>query len=250
MTDAAPALRTLSFGEVDGSLWGTALAAGTAAIVVSDGSAVPGGVALDTGGWTSDGATWHLAAAGVELRAEPVTDERESFPPPDGRDQVSGVQELCRVRGVVSLSGAERSIDCVGTRSVIDGVPAESHVSLRAVAGWFGPEEAFTLLSLRAPRSSGQESDLVAATLFDPEGWVPVSDPRLSTTYDGAGQPTRVNLELWVEDGENEFPRRAAGEAAAAPAEATSAGMRMQAVPLRCHSRGREGAGVYVLATV
>jgi hypothetical protein len=28
----------------------------------------------------------------------------------------------------------------------------------------------------------------------------------------------------------------------------TVPGMEMQAIPLRCHSRGREGGGVYVLA--
>jgi hypothetical protein len=241
-------LRTLSFGDVDGNVWGAGLAAGSAALIVGDRTGASVHVALPPDGWRAEGATWRLVGDGVELEVQPATDERESFPHREGGEPIRGIQELCRVRGAVSLSGAERRVDCPGTRSVIDGIEPAALESMRAVAGWFAPDEAFTLLALRAPGSRGQESDLVAATLFDPEGWVPVADPRLSTTYDGAGVPTRVNLELWVSEGDNELPRRAAGEAAAPSATATADGMEMRAIPLRCHSRGREGGGVYVLA--
>lgn len=245
----ADQLRTLAFGDVDGPLWGAGLRAGTAAALIVGGrSGDPVHVALPDGAWTADGPTWRIAVDGVDLEVDAATEERESFPPQDGREPIRGVQELCRVRGTVTVSGAERRLDCPGTRSVIDGVEPAALDSVRAVAGWFAPDEAFTLLALRAPRSRGQESDLVAATLFDPDGWVPVADPRLSTTYDGAGVPTRVNLELWVSEGENEFPRRAAGEAAAPGATVTADGMEMRAIPLRCHSHGRDGGGVYVLA--
>lgn len=90
----------------------------------------------------------------------------------------------------------------------------------------------------------------MAATLFDPDGWVPVSDPRLSTTYTDAGDPTRASLELWIVDGENEFARRAAGETSAPPVGAQAGGLELRVAPLRCHSRGLEGAGVYLLATL
>lgn len=241
-------LRTLSFGDVDGTVWGAALEAASAVLILGDGSGETGQFAVAPESWSVDGATWRLAADGVELLVEPATEEREPFPHEESGARVSGVQELCRVRGVVSLAGVEHRVDCPGTRSVLDGIDPASLDSLRTVTGWFAPDEAFTLLAMRAPRSSGQEADLVAATLFDPEGWVPVADPRLSTTYDGAGVPTRVNLELWVSEGEDEFPRRAAGEAAAPSATVTAPGIEMRAIPLRCHSRGREGGGVYVLA--
>jgi hypothetical protein len=117
------------------------------------------------------------------------------------------------------------------------------------VSGWFDQDEAFILLALRAAQAVGQESDLVAATLFDPEGWVPVDDPRLSTTYAESGLPARTNLELWVGEGENEFPRRVAAEAAGDGAVLTTEETQLRVVPMRCHSRGREGNGVYVLAT-
>jgi hypothetical protein len=241
-------LRTVSFGDVEGTLWGAGLAAGAAALLVGDGTGAALEVALPPDAWDIDDATWRVTVEGVDLTVEPATAERESFPHRDGGEPVSGVQELCRVRGSVSVGGAERTVDCPGTRSVIDGVDPAALDSLRAVTGWFAPDEAFTLLALRPPRSRGQEDDLVAATLFDPEGWVPVTDPRLSTTYDGEGRPGRVNLELWVSEGENEFPRRAAGEAAAPGARVTAAELELRAIPLRCHSRGREGGGVYVLA--
>jgi len=245
---ASDQLLALSFGDVDGTLWGAGLAAGSAALIVGDRTGATTHVGLSPDGWRADGPVWRLAADGVDLQVEPATEERESFPHEDGGEPIRGIQELCRVRGVVSVSGTEHRLDCPGTRSVLDGVEPAALDSVRAVTAWFAPDEAFTVLALRAPQSRGQESDLVAATLFDPDGWVPVADPRLSTTYDGAGVPTRVNLELWVSEGENEFPRRAAGEATAAGAVASAPGMELQAVPLRCHSRGREGGGVYVLA--
>jgi hypothetical protein len=244
---AGEQLRTLAFGDVEGPVWGAGLQAGSAALIVGDATgAVHSALSADS--WRADGPVWQLAAPGIALEVEPVTDEREAFPPDDGGEPARGVQELCRVHGTVTVSGAERPVDCPGTRSTIDGVDPAALESVRTVAGWFAPDDAFTLLALRAPRAQGQEADLVAATLFDPEGWVPVADPRLSTTYDGAGVPTRVSLELWVTEGENEFPRRAAGEAAAPSAAVTADGLQVRAIPLRCHSRGREGGGVYVLA--
>ena len=238
-------VRALCFGDVDGTVWGAALTAGSpgwAGLFLGDRTGAGVHLALAPEGWSTDGATWRLAGDGVELEAAPATDERDPIA------QQSAVQELCRIRGAVSLDGAERRIDCMGTRAVAEGIRAGSVDSVRAVTGWFAPDEAFTLLALRPPRSQGQEADLVAATLFDPDGWLPVSDPRLSTTYDGAGVPTRVNLELWVGEGENEYPRRASGEASAAGATVTAPGITLRAVPLRCHSRGHDGGGVYVLA--
>ena len=245
---ATDQLRTLAFGDVDGTVWGAGLASATAALIIGDRSGAWVHVPLPPDGWRAEGPAWRLVADGVELEVAPATAERPSLPHQDGGEPIRGVQELCRVQGTVSLSGTEHRIDCPGTRSAIDGVEPAELDSVRGVTGWFAPDEAFTLLALRAPRSRGQESDLMAATLFDPDGWVPVIDPRLSTTYDGAGVPTRVNLELWVSQGDNEFPRRAAGEAAARGATVQAAGMEMRAIPLRCHSRGREGGGVYVLA--
>jgi hypothetical protein len=248
-TVAASQLRTLAFGDVDGGIWGAALHAAAPALVLGDRTGTTSSSGVLQEGWSSDGPGWRLRGEGFDLHVEPSGEEMTQAEAADSGETVSGFQELCRVQGVVNLGGSERRIDCVGTRCVIDGVDAGSLGSARAVAGWFGDDDAFMLLSLRATEGVGQEADLIAATLFDPEGWVPVQDPRLSTTYTATGRPERTTLELWVGEGENEFPRRAAGEAAGDGGTYQAAGTDLRVVPLRCHSRGREGTGVYVLAT-
>ncbi|HYZ80775.1 MAG TPA: hypothetical protein VE571_05880 [Solirubrobacteraceae bacterium] len=243
-------LRTLAFGDVGGGLWGAALHTATPLLVFGDSSGATWSAALPAEGWSAEGVGWRLTGDQLELHVAPggEAEEMES-----GEDQaagdLSGCDELCRVRGTVAIGGTTRTIDCVGTRCVIDGVDAGSLGSARMVSGWFGQDEAFILLALRAADAVGQESDLVAATLFDPEGWIPVNDPRLSTTYAPSGLPARTNLELWVGEGDNEFPRRVAGEASADGAAFQMQDTELRVIPMRCHSQGREGTGVYVLAT-
>ena len=47
---------------------------------------------------------------------------------------------------------------------------------------------------------------------------------------------------------DQQYPRRASGEALGARAHALAGGLELKAEPFRWHSRGREGAGMYVLA--
>lgn len=247
MSIANADLRTLAFGDAPGTIWGAAIAGETTIIVFGDRTGAGAAVPVTEADWGDGDGRWQMSGDGFSLTVESVSDD-VAEPGEDDGDTVSGVQELCQVHGSITVAGTQRTIDCVGTRSAIAGVDAGSLGSARAVSAWFGPEEALTLVALRAHESAGQESDLVAATLFDPEGWMGVSDPRLSTTYTDAGVPARVNLELWVGDGEHEYPRRAAGEVSGPGATAELERLSLQVVPMVCHSRGREGAGVYVLA--
>ncbi len=107
-----------------------------------------------------------------------------------------------------------------------------------------------TLLALRPGSEGHHERDLVAATVFEPDRWMSSHDPRLSTTYDGDGHPTRATLELWIKQGEREFPRRAAGEASGPAVAVAGDDATLLVQPLRCHARGSDGAGVYLLAGV
>jgi hypothetical protein len=242
------AFRTLAFGVVDGGLWGAAVQSAQAGLAFGTGDSSRSAPAP---GWTVEDRAWSLSGDGFELHVEP---RGETPAEPDGDGDapvnVSGLQELCRVHGRLSIDGVEQTVDCGGTRTEIDGLKPDAITSVRAVSGWFGPDEAITLIALRSSGASDHEADLVAATLFDPGGWVPVSDPRLSTTYTEAGDPSRASLELWVSDGENEFPRRAAGEAAGPGVTFTAGELALRVAPMRCHSRGLEGAGVYVLASL
>jgi hypothetical protein len=243
-------LRTLAFGDISGGMWGAAVHTSSPVLVFGDSSGETWSAALPAEGWSLEGVGWRLSGEGVELHVVPggEAEEMECFDE-DSTADLSGCDELCRVRGTVAIGGADRQVDCVGTRCVIDGVDAGSLGSARMVSGWFDRDEAFMLLALRAAATVGQESDLVAATLFDPEGWVPVDDPRLSTTYGASGLPSRASLELWIGEGDQEFPRRVAGEASGDGAALQAQDTELRVIPLRCHSRGREGTGVYVLAT-
>ena len=115
----------------------------------------------------------------------------------------------------------------------------------------FGPDDAVALTALRQRRASGHGGDLVVATVFDPTGAVAVADPRLSTTYAADGTPLRAGMELWLdvaEDSDEQYPRRAAGEATGLRAAATVDGLSVSAHAFWWHSRGTDGAGVYLLA--
>ena len=158
------------------------------------------------------------------------------------------VDELCRVSGELVINGRDSAVDWPAHRSLAGGFDARHLGSVRSVAGWFDGDHAVSLLAFRDRGSAGQEGERLTATVFDPEGAVWVDEPRLSTTYAADGRPTRASLELWIGEGEEQFPRRAAAEAAGTGGELDVDGLQLQVTPLRCHSRGLDGAGVYMLA--
>lgn len=114
--------------------------------------------------------------------------------------------------------------------------------------GWFEDGQALALLAVRPQGRGAQEDERLTATVFDPEGPLSSEEPRLSTTYDSEGLPARAGLELWIGDGEEQYPRRAAAEASGPGARLDVDGVALQARPFRCHSRGLDGPGVYLLA--
>jgi hypothetical protein len=247
-------VRAVAFGNPDGSVWGAGLDAGVPALVAA-GSAEPVAVTI---AWSADTPEWGLTGDRVSLTVSPmVPPSAEPAPQADGdaspapaaaepEPAWSGRQELCRVTGTVA--GAE--IDCIGVRTELTQVRPGEFGSVRGFSGWVSADEAVTLLALRSGSEAHHERDLLAATVFDSDGWMTSSDPRLSTTYDDDGNPTRATLELWISQGEREFARRAAGEAAGPAVTVAGGDMTLWVLPLRCHSRGSDGAGVYLLASV
>jgi hypothetical protein len=247
---SAIVVRAVAFGTPDGSVWGVGLDAGVPALV-ADGGAELVAAAIT---WNADGPDWGLSADRVSLTVSPAPEPEhqtgDDVPPAPAASERepswSGRQELCRVIG--TIAGAE--IDCVGVRTELTEVRPAELGSIRGFSSWVSAEEAVTLLALRSESEAHHDRDLVAATVFDPDGWMTSDDPRLSTTYDGDGNPTRATLELWIAQGEREFPRRAAGEAAGPAVTVTGDDATLWVLPLRCHSRGHDGAGVYLLASV
>lgn len=254
-------IRTLAFAELDTP------SVGVAWIPERGGDAVIG-LRVASAGWVvrarlQDGAgaePWRLDGNGVSLLFTPAGPAAHGGAADAGIDSID---QLCEVTGSVLLGGSEHAISSKGSRTSLEARFELAAIdSFRQTAGWFEPTDALpadglSLLSYRPDKSMGQDTDLVAAAVLEPEQAPPVADPRLSTTYDAAGMPTRVGLELWFEpsdsaedpdaDDRRHFPRRAAAEPLGELIEWEVADFRLHAALLRWHSRGSDGAGTYLL---
>jgi hypothetical protein len=252
MTGAPPALRTLAFGELEpGAVWGAAWFEAPDGPAVTALGADGGEATLASLGLTAfgDGEEWRLDGDGAELLIAPAGEVVAAHSPEDG---IEGCDQLCRVSGRFVRDGADRSVDCLGLRTWWPGtIDLGRFESIRAVSVWFEPDEGLALTAFRPRKARAHHaSDVLAAAVITADGAPAVEDPRLSTTYDEQGWPLRVGLELWLagEEPEHQYPRRASGEAMGARAEALAGAVEVRAEPLRWHSRGRDGAGMYVLA--
>lgn len=240
MTDGH--LRSVAFGSLDGGLWGAAWSArGLIAVL---GAPVPGfaraiaGAALDG----SDTDEWRFTGEGVDLSVTPLGEAVRI-------GDADGFEQLCRVSGSATFGGEQQDVSCLGRRAERSGVELGELDSVRDVAAWFEPDDGIGLIALRPRRSRGHERDSISAAVLDSAGAAPVADPRLSTTYDEHGVPMRAGLELWMDGDEAaQYPRRAAGESVGSGADLELDGIPVRAELLRWHSRGRKGAGVYLLA--
>ena len=162
---------------------------------------------------------------------------------------IPAFDQLCRVQGSGSIDGAEVAVDCLGVRSARHDVDLAASDSIRWVATWFDPDEAIALVAVRPRKSKGHGRDDVSASVLAAGEATVVPDPRLSTTYAADGTPASAGLELWLdgEDGQ-QYPRRAAGESVAAGTKVAEHDLELTAELFRWHSRGCDGAGVYLLA--
>jgi hypothetical protein len=244
-------LRAIAFASEDGTSWGAALCDGHRWLLASgpDGAATGPLTVTEApdGGWrlADEGGALSLTALADDPPTPEAADDGDDPAVPEVPFVPGEGPELCRVTGTLAGLG----VDWRGIRVRMAPRPGKDVPgSARLVAGWFADGSAIGLIAARPSKHDRPDQDVASATLFDRERWLPVAEPRLSTTYDGSQIPARVNLELWIGEGEHEYPRRAAGEAVGAPA-AAAGGAALQVTPLRCHSRGEEGVGVYVLAT-
>lgn len=241
-TLTASVLRTLAFGDLDAGIWGVAW--GGAEPFVTIGAMNP---AVSTSGapTSMDGSSsaedWTVSGPSAELTVTPHSD-------PVAVSEPEGFDQLCRIQGRFSLDGAERAVDSLGRRGSRPQLDVREFQEIRDVSAWFEPDEGIALTALRPRGAAGHDKDIVVASVFEPARALPVADPRLSTTYTADGTPARVGVELWLEGEEEDqqYPLRAAGEALGASASAHNE-VDLQAHAFRWHSRGRDGAGVYLL---
>lgn len=238
MSAVTPASAPIAvFGDLDADLWGVVLGGEQpcAAVARLAGADVEFRAAdLDT----ADDDVWTLIGAGCDLRVERADATTATGSPDENGREL----EPCRVSGSVELDGGRHEFDVGGVRG--DALAADGADSLRLFAAWFPAGHEIALLSGRPKGAKGHDRDSLAVVALGEEHPF-VIDPRLSTTYDSAGAPFRVGLELWLGD-EPEgdlWPRRVAGGATGS--SAASAGV--SAYAFECVSRGEPGAGVYLL---
>jgi hypothetical protein len=239
---SATSLRTVTFGSLDDGLWGAAWFADEPRLLLG----TPGGDGVVMSGSLAGSEStedWTLTGDGVELSitgaAEPIHDRFDG-----GAD---GFDQLSRVHGTVTHGGVDIELGCLGRRATRTGLELSRYRSIRDISMWFEPDEGVALTALRPRKAKHHAKDVVVAAVLDAAAAKAVVDPRLSTTYNAEGAPWRVGLELWLEE-ENgdQFPRRTAAESSPAGIEVDD----LRATVLRAHSRGREGMGVYLLASL
>jgi hypothetical protein len=244
-------LRTLAFGELDPEgVWGAAWipTSGESALTALGVAGTSTALSDVRVSGSADDVQWRLDGGTAELLVEP-TGEAVAVQASD--DGIEGWDQLCLVTGRFERDGAEHPVDCLGLRTWWSGaIELERYESIRAVSAWFEPDEGLTVTAFRPRKAKGQDRDVLTAAVIAPDISATVEDPRLSTTYQGEGWPARAGLELWLagEEEERQYPRRASGEATGARVEALAGAIEVRAEPFRWHSRGRDGAGAYLLA--
>jgi hypothetical protein len=240
-------LRTFGFGALDHDTWlaGWFPAPGTTGVLlVANGDGVDARDARLTDRETRG--EWRVSADGAELVIA-ATSPAAAVSGPEG--EVAGYEQGAEITGELTPpSGEATSVTLPGRRGERPEAGELSSLdSVRELATWFGPSEAIAVTALRPRKHKGHEQDSLQAAVVDPEAAVLIIDPRMSTTSTAAGRASRVGLELWSAD-EEQPPLRVAGEALDRGANLSRGGWELTVDWLACHRRGRDGAGVYLLA--
>ncbi len=194
--------------------------------------------------WT---VAWDGEGSGFELTLDAISPPAEvtRADPVARLGGMAAYEQLVRVRGTVRSGEEAVAIDGLGQRGHSWGVADWSSLAqVRSVSGWLGEEHGgFVVSSLRPDGAEGHGEEIAWATLVERGEIVSVADPRLSTTYDGAGHPRRTGLELWVTE-EPGYPVRAAGEILCGSTLELGS-LRLDLAFVRWHSRGTTGVGRY-----
>jgi hypothetical protein len=189
--------------------------------------------------YDGDGAGFELR---FEARSEPAVLAADTELARAGG--MEGYEQLCSVSGAVVRGRREQRVDCLGQRGHIWGAPDWKRLELaRTLSAWIGADRAVMLAAARPARARGHGEETVAGWLVDSGEPQPISEPRLSTAYDGTLRQQRVGLELWMDE-ESEYARRASGE--------VLCGTTLELGDVRLHTaffgwrmEGREGVGRY-----
>jgi hypothetical protein len=223
-------LLTIGFGDLRSGLQGVAISGAGSLLARGrsvEAASAPEIVALADGGWqVSAGEAFTITLTALGDPA-PLCERGQS--------------SICAVRGTI---GGE-SIDGLGALTRSEH-PATAALE-RAISIWFDPGPRVALAAQRPAAAGGHGDERLEAIVFAgeaPHTAARVDDPRLSTTYDGAGRVTHCGLELW-EGAESERALRIGGEALAHGEIALPGGGRARVAFLGAHSEGHQGLGRY-----
>ena len=153
---------------------------------------------------------------------------------------MAGHERVCRVRG----TAAGREIDCLGQRGRAWGAPDWSRIALtRSLAAWLEEGPSVVVSAVRPAGAESHADEAQWAVLVDADGAVPISDPRITTTYDADGHQRRAGLELWVGE-DDDYPRRGAGQVLCGSSVELGQ-LRLDCAFFAWQLDGREGVGRY-----
>jgi len=191
---------------------------------------------------------WTVASDDFELAFEAV-----GPPAALGADEpaalcggMEGYEQLCRVSGTVRRDGEAIEVGCAGQRGHAWGTPDWDRIAAtRTLSAWLDDGTGIALAAVRPAGAGDHEAEARWGALLAPAANLGVDDPRLSTTYDGAGFQRRVGLELWIGD-EDAYPRRAIGETICG-GSLDLGEQRLDVAFLRWRMDGRSGVGRYDL---
>jgi hypothetical protein len=189
--------------------------------------------------WTGEGGALDLR---FEACSAPAVLDAET--PVARAGGMEGYEQLCQVVGSVGHGGRTYQVRCLGQRGQLWGTPDWDRIELaRTVSAWLGEDRALTLTAVRGSKAKGHLDEAVSGFMFEGGEAVEISDPRLSTTYDGEHRQRRAGLELWMTE-EGDHARRAAGEVLCG----TSLDLgeqRLDSAFFAWRMEGREGVGRY-----
>ena len=191
---------------------------------------------------------WRAAFDGVfelELEALSAPAHLEPGLPVADVGGMAGYEQLCRVRGTVVVDGREQRIDCLGQRGHSWGRPDWDRIALaRTVSAWLDDQSAVTLTAVRSTKAKHHSDEAVAAWIVRGGTPVAVDEPLVSTTYDAGGRQRHAGLELWVGEGDDMWPHRAAGEVVCGTTMDLGA-LRLDCAFFAWRMEGRAGVGRY-----
>lgn len=183
-------------------------------------------------------------SAGGALHAHLAERFELTFTPAAEAAALAGTETtLCEVSGTVGVA----RVDCLGTATRTVTPPGWGELdAVRGVSAVFERDRAVFLIARRPRGVIGHGQELVEASIVMDGELVGVEDARISTVYDADGRQRNAGLELWL-PGED-FPRRLSGSASAGASLALE-GLRVNAAVFGWRWEGRDGAGLYELAS-